>query len=72
VTTFGQRNFFVALFKKGRVKMKSATSSETQTAKDDVNVMEEKSFWARFCQKHGVNSNLVMLKVTLFVMHGGN
>lgn len=54
--------------------MKSATSCETQTAKEDVkeDINEEKSAWARFCHRHGVNSNLVMLKITLFVMHGGN
>lgn len=52
--------------------MKAPTTNETQTTKEDVNVNEGKSFWSRFCQKHGINSNLVMLKVTLFVMHGGN
>lgn len=53
--------------------MKSATSSETQTqtVKDDAKDGEEKDFWSRFCHKHGINKNLVMLKVTLFVMHGG-
>lgn len=24
-----------------------------------------------FCQKHGINANLIMLKITLFVMYGG-
>lgn len=53
--------------------MKSATSNETQTqtVKEDVNAGEEKDFWSRFCHKHGINKNLVMLKITLFVMHGG-
>lgn len=52
--------------------MKEAVSSETQTVnKEDVNDPAEKTFWSKFCQKHGINSNLVMLKVTLFVMHGG-
>lgn len=26
----------------------------------------------KFCQRHGINSNLIMLKITLFVMYGGN
>lgn len=51
--------------------MKSATSCETQTVKDEVKEEDEKSVWGRFCHRHGVNPNLVMLKVTLFVMHGG-
>lgn len=24
-----------------------------------------------FCRRHGINPNLVMLKITLFVMYGG-
>lgn len=43
--------------------------NETQTATDDSN---EKSSWEKFCRERGINSNLLMLKVTLFVMHGGN
>lgn len=27
--------------------------------------------FGKFCQKHGINSNLIMLKITLFVMYGG-
>lgn len=42
--------------------------SETQTASDENG---EKSKWERFCRERGINSNLIMLKVTLFVMHGG-
>lgn len=25
----------------------------------------------KFCRRHGINPNLVMLKITLFVMYGG-
>jgi hypothetical protein len=25
----------------------------------------------KFCRKHGINPNLIMLKITLFVMYGG-
>lgn len=45
-----------------------ASSNETQTISDDDN---EKSSWAKFCHEKGINSNLLMLKMTLFVMHGG-
>lgn len=43
-----------------------ASSCEIQTSNED-----EKSSWAKFCRKHGVNPNLIMLKITLFVLHGG-
>lgn len=45
-----------------------ASSNETQTTTDDNN---EKSSWEKFCHKRGINPNLLMLKTTLFVMHGG-
>jgi hypothetical protein len=47
--------------------MKTATI-ETETSPDDS---DEKSSWVKFCNKRGINSNLIMLKVTLFVMYGG-
>jgi hypothetical protein len=43
--------------------------NETQTASDEGS---KKSSWERFFSKRGINSNLLMLKVTLFVMHGGD
>lgn len=45
-----------------------AACNETQTTSDNDN---EKSSWAKFCHQRGINSNLLMLKMTLFVMHGG-
>lgn len=42
-------------------------ANETQTT---PNANYEKSAWANFCNRNGINSNLVMLKMTLFVMHG--
>lgn len=45
-----------------------ASSNETQTMADDI---DEKSSWSKFCHKRGINPNLLMLKMTLFVMHGG-
>lgn len=47
--------------------MKSS-SNETQTATENKS---EKSAWYRFCLRRGINPNLLMLKMTLFVMHGG-
>lgn len=43
-------------------------TNESQTMSDEE---IDKSSWARFWRRHGVNPNLLMLKVTLFVMHGG-
>ena len=31
----------------------------------------EPTWWADFCQRRGINPNLIMLKITLFVMYGG-
>lgn len=37
-----------------------------------VNTEIEKETTAqKFCRRHGINPNLVMLKITLFVMYGG-
>lgn len=27
--------------------------------------------FGKFCQRHGINPNLIMLKVSLFLMYGG-
>lgn len=32
---------------------------------------EELTKWGKFCLRHGINPNLIMLKITLFVMYGG-
>ncbi|EDX15329.1 GD11997 [Drosophila simulans] len=31
----------------------------------------ELSRFGEFCQRRGINPNLIMLKITLFVMYGG-
>ncbi|XP_021700566.1 uncharacterized protein LOC5566438 isoform X2 [Aedes aegypti] len=31
---------------------------------------EELTKWGKFCLRHGINPNLIMLKITLFVMYG--
>lgn len=43
---------------------------EISTETDDIDKPETK--FSKFCQRHGINSNLIMLKITLFVMYGGN
>lgn len=43
-------------------------SSETQTVHDE---RRKDTTWAKYCEARGINSNLLMLKATLFVMHGG-
>jgi hypothetical protein len=44
----------------------------TQTGSSDNNEnFEPNSKWQRFCKRYGINHNLVMLKMTLFFMHGG-
>lgn len=46
---------------------------EKDTMATDVEKDEkaELSKFGKFCQRHGINSNLIMLKITLFVMYGG-
>lgn len=41
---------------------------ETQTSKDED---EPKTRWEKICRKFRINPNLVMLKLTLFFMYGG-
>lgn len=37
----------------------------------DMMEKPETTKFGEFCQRHGINSNLIMLKITLFVMYGG-
>lgn len=41
-------------------------STETDLEKPEL------TKFSQFCQRRGINSNLIMLKITLFVMYGGN
>lgn len=41
------------------------------STEDDIDKPEETAF-TKFCDRHGINANLIMLKITLFVMYGGN
>lgn len=44
-----------------------------EMATDTVYVcnMEGSTKFVDFCQRHNINPNLIMLKITLFVMYGG-
>lgn len=42
-----------------------------EAATETVYMPPENSRYAEFCQRHGINPNLIMLKITLFVMYGG-
>lgn len=44
---------------------------ESATENEEIEKPELTKF-GEFCQRHGINSNLIMLKITLFVMYGGN
>lgn len=46
-------------------KDSTATGTDTELEKPDLTKI------GKFCQRHGINSNLIMLKITLFVMYGG-
>jgi len=47
--------------------MGKMANEETITYKDKI----ELSRFGEFCQRRGINPNLIMLKITLFVMYGG-
>lgn len=53
-----------------RGKMGKMTSEETVTEATRTDKIELSRF-GEFCQRHGINPNLIMLKITLFVMYGG-
>lgn len=55
-----------------KVKSAEDVQTSTQTATEEEPVEIEDSKIAKFCKKYGINPNLVMLKITLFVMYGGN
>lgn len=52
---------------KVNVKEKDSTATGTDTELEKP----ELTNFGKFCQRHGINSNLIMLKITLFVMYGG-
>lgn len=44
---------------------------EKEITTDTDGEKPELTKFGKFCQRHGINSNLIMLKITLFVMYGG-
>lgn len=47
--------------------VKTATEAATEPAEAEKPMTK----YGKFCQKKGINPNLIMLKITLFVMYGG-
>ena len=47
--------------------VKTATEVGTEPATDEKPMTK----YGKFCQEKGINPNLIMLKITLFVMYGG-
>lgn len=57
----------------GEEKVEETTKlkeKEISTENDEIEKPELTKF-GKFCQRKGINSNLIMLKITLFVMYGG-
>lgn len=52
------------------VKMGKMVNEEMATEPIRTEKVELSRF-GEFCQRHGINPNLIMLKITLFVMYGG-
>lgn len=63
-------------FQKKSVKVSNGNGNNFKMGdeKDATASTDEKpelTKFGKFCQRHGINSNLIMLKITLFVMYGG-
>ncbi|KAH8263216.1 hypothetical protein KR044_006205 [Drosophila immigrans] len=50
----------------GKMASEETVTEATRTDKDKI----ELSRFGEYCQRHGINPNLIMLKITLFVMYG--
>ncbi|XP_050076887.1 uncharacterized protein LOC126564028 isoform X1 [Anopheles maculipalpis] len=48
----------------------NGTSAINTVVGPDDDPMRDPTRWEKFCQRHGINPNLIMLKITLFVMYG--
>lgn len=48
-----------------------ASAEEMGTNTAEIYDDEGLTKWGKFCLRHGINPNLIMLKITLFVMYGG-
>ena len=58
----------------GEEKVEETTKlKEKECATEDEEIEKpELTKFGEFCQRRGINANLIMLKITLFVMYGGN
>lgn len=53
-----------------KLKMEERLKEKEMSTEDDIDKPEETAF-TKFCDRRGINANLIMLKITLFVMYGG-
>lgn len=53
-----------------KLKMEEKLKEKESSTEDDIDKPELTTF-TKFCARHGINPNLIMLKITLFVMYGG-
>lgn len=53
-----------------KLKMEERLKEKEMSTEDDIDKPELTAFF-KFCARHGINANLIMLKITLFVMYGG-
>lgn len=53
-----------------KLKMEERLKEKEMSTEDDIDKPELTAF-SKFCERRGINSNLIMLKITLFVMYGG-
>lgn len=53
-----------------KLKIEEKLKEKEMSTEDDIEKPELTKF-RKYCQRHGINANLIMLKITLFVMYGG-
>lgn len=53
-----------------KLKMEEKLKEKEISTEDDIDKPELTPL-TKFCARHGINPNLIMLKITLFVMYGG-
>lgn len=53
-----------------KLKIEEKLKEKEISTEDEIEKPELTEF-RKFCLRHGINANLIMLKITLFVMYGG-
>lgn len=51
-------------------RLEERLKEKEMSTEDDIDKPELTAFY-KFCDRRGINANLIMLKITLFVMYGG-